>query len=415
MKKILSVGIVTCLVLWMNPIHILAMDRGTVFEHSGQNKNSISSQSLSNRILLADQAITTSKPKNASDGVSLPADSSKQAGPTNNEATAVDGTSKIVTEPVAEKSSAPLKTESRKNSQSVKGNSQASLHREVPANNKSLKIENILLYIGNWWISNPLNLQIWYIFSFIGLILYLFKLKHFRRPLLFLSIIILGFYLGNSLDPISAIFNLIPKTKFTLDGALIILGIMIVFSFFIGRFYCGWICPLGAIQEFIYPKTKIKMSAAPDSVLKYIKYIILLVLLYIAWRYGNNLWDQYGPLNVLVHFNGTELAMFFLLLAMFVSLLVERPICRYICPLGAIFALTARLAISKMRADAGTCMVCGKCTSGDCPMNGIEATNTITDLPKINSSECIYCLRCQDFCQREALHVSIRRIDKVSG
>ncbi len=422
MRKLLSIGIVTCFVLWMNPIHLLAMEGGAVSGISVQNgKSIVINKPLYNRLLLADQAITTSESKSSSDAIEPQTDSATQASTPNEAGTAVDGSKKHPTKSVSGKTDITLKTEKTDSKKVARSSTPKTPHTgarsltDAPVNHNSLKIENILLHIGTWWVSNPYNLQIWYIFSFIGLIFYLLRLKNFRRPLLFLSIIILGFYLGNSLDPISAIFNLIPKTNFTFSGALIILAIMVILSLFLGRFYCGWICPLGAIQELIYPKTKIKISSAPDSVLKYLKYLILVVFLYIAWRTGNNLWDHYGPLKVLVHFNGTELAIFFLLLTMIVSLLIERPICRYICPLGAIFALTSRLAILKMRADAGTCMVCGKCTSGDCPMNGIEAINTITDLPKVDNSECICCLRCQDFCQREALHVSIRRIDKVSG
>ncbi len=402
MKKMFSVGMVICFALWMNPVHLLAMEGGA-------------GQSFHNRLLLA-ETVTASQSENSDIAEPEPrTDSAKQAQPNGGVRNDInvkapfksveEKTSGAVNEDIQTKPSPPAKANP------LSGRSTT----QMPAGNPSLKIENILLFIGNWWVSNPLNLQVWYVFSFIGLVFYLLRMKNFRRPLLFLSIIILGFYLGNSLDPISAVFNIIPKTEFTFNGSLIILGIMVILSVFLGRFYCGWICPLGAIQELVYPKIKMKMPSAPDSVLKYLKYIILVVLLYVFWRTGNNLWDHFGPLKTLVGFNGTELAMFFLFLTLVVSILIERPICRYVCPLGAIFSLTSRMAIFKMRADAGTCMVCGKCTGGDCPMNGIEATNKITDLPKVNQSECIYCLRCQDLCQREALHVSIRRIDKVSG
>jgi ferredoxin len=279
----------------------------------------------------------------------------------------------------------------------------------------NLKLENILTDISSWWLTNPLNLQIWYLFYLTGLVLYLFKLKQFRRPLLFFSVITLGFYLGSSLDPISVIFQILPKTNFTFDGALILLGIIIAISLFLGRFYCGWLCPLGAIQELIHPGTGTRVPPAMDKLLKYIKYLMLILFLYLAWRTGDNLWSKYEPLKVLVHFNGSALAVFVLILTLILSVIIERPFCRYICPLGAILAWTSRLALFKMRADAGACMVCGKCTSGDCPMNAIESFNTVTDLPEIDSAECIYCLRCQKICQRSALRVSAHRIDKMQN
>ncbi|HBF37411.1 MAG TPA: hypothetical protein DDW50_08840, partial [Firmicutes bacterium] len=264
MKKLFFIGLLTCFVVFMNPIHLLAMEGGAVLTNSGHNGTSaFHGQTLNQFVLLADQNTTTYNTTKLDPKKAQPASGK---------------TSSFVEE----------------------------------SNHNKSRIENILLFIGSWWVANPLNLQIWYIFCFVGLLFYLLKLKHFRQPLLFLSIIILGFYLGSSLDPISAIFNLIPNTKFTFDGAMIILGIMALLSMVLGRFYCGWICPLGAIQELIYPKTKIKMSLAPDSVLKYLKYLILVVFLYVAWRTGDNVWEHYGPLKVLVHFDGSELAFFFL-------------------------------------------------------------------------------------------------------
>jgi ferredoxin-type protein NapH len=295
---------------------------------------------------------------------------------------------------------------------------QTSTPAQTPAKNK-LKFENILLYISSWWFSNPLKLQIWYLFCVIALVMYLVKLRQFRRPLLFLSIIILGFYLGNSLDPIAAIFGLVPSSNFTFDAAFYILGIAVALSLFLGRFYCGWICPLGAVQELIHPGTVtgtgtgIRMPVAFDALLKYLKYLILMVFLYLAWRTGNKLWDNFEPLNSLVHFNGSGLTLFILVVILAISTIIERPFCRYICPLGAVLALTSRLALFRMRPDAGSCMVCGKCSGGNCPMNAIEADNKATDLPEIKSAECIYCLRCQKICQRSALRITAHRINKV--
>lgn len=285
----------------------------------------------------------------------------------------------------------------------------------APGGANQLRLEQFLNLISTWWLGNPLDLQIWYLFFLAGLTLYLFNLKRLRRPLLFLSVIVLGFYLGSSLDPVGAVFDLF-KTGFRFDGVLILLGIIIGFSFFFGRFFCGWICPLGGVQEFINPETKSGWLSQPmDNLLKFLKYIVLLVFFYLAWRTGTNPWNDYEPLKVLVRFSGTTVAVTALTLILLVAVFIERPFCRYLCPLGAILALTSRLAPLKMRSDAGTCMVCGKCTEGACQMNAIDAVNPVTDLPRIESSECIHCLRCQNICHRSALRLSLKRIDRISG
>jgi ferredoxin-type protein NapH len=412
MKKLIQIGTLVCMLLLIAPIDSSAGEALSVLPDSVQRAiPALSDNLLGNQVPLAAQSDTTSK-SNQSNVVYHETESAKQSdAPTGNMA-ASDGIVQATSKSSVGASRNIGVAKSTRNP-GLSTHNKPSPAKELSGNR--LQIENILLYISAWWLANPLNLQIWYAFSLIGFMVYLFKLKDFRQPLLFLSIIILGFYLGSSLDPISGIFNIIPKTGFTFDVSLIIMAIAVFLSLFLGRFYCGWICPLGAVQELIHPQTKIRMPAAPDSVLKYLKYLILLIFLYLAWRTGDNLWSHYEPLKVLVHFNGSALAVFLLIVTLAVSVLIERPFCRYICPLGAIFALTSRLALFKMRADAGTCMVCGKCTDGDCPMNAIQAVNTITDLPKIDDAECINCLQCQNFCQRAALRVSARRIDRVSS
>jgi ferredoxin-type protein NapH len=413
MKRLTIIGALTWILLLLLPMNLSAVNHRQSSVDFKRAISAVTDDYGDHTAPMANQADTASGPRAETDVVNQNAKPTME-NDTQKAKLPEGGVVKSVPKPVAETadSNEPVKEISENAQTSVEKSNPATSPKQV-SGKSDLKLENILLYISSWWLGNPLNLQIWYLFCLAGLVLIILRLREFRRPLLFLSIIILGFYLGSSLDPIAAVFNLVPKTGFTFEIAFFILGIAVFLSLFLGRFYCGWLCPLGAVQELIHPETKIRIPAAPDAVLKYLKYIILLSFLYLSWRTGENLWSRYEPLGVLVHFNGSAFAVFILIVTLSVSVLIERPFCRYICPLGAILALTSRLAIFRMRADAGVCMVCGKCSGGDCAMNAIEADNAITDLPKINSTECIYCLRCQKLCQRSALHVSIRRIDNT--
>jgi Polyferredoxin len=421
MKKLTKISILIWILLLMVPNHLFAANR---LPKTSGTINSIIPAIAGNDIN-AEPVDTATPPQNdAASESRVSTDNANQDGESlqqNNAVPPVDGIAVTAQKPAGESAKRNKPGNEGKGNESSTATKlftptfQQPDSKSTDRRTNKLQLENILLYIGSWWSANPSNLQIWYIFCLIGFILYLCKLRQFRQPLLFLSLMILGFYLGSSLDPIAAVFNIIPKTGFTFDAALFILGIAVFLSFFLGRFYCGWLCPLGAIQELIHPGIKIRMPDAPDAVLKYLKYLILVIFLYLAWRSGDNLWSQYEPLKAFVHFKGSALALFLLVVFLALSVLIERPFCRYICPLGAILSLTSRLAVFRMRADAGVCMVCGKCSGGDCPMNAIETFNAITDVPKINNAECIYCLRCQKFCQRSALRVSIRKIDKMSS
>lgn len=253
-----------------------------------------------------------------------------------------------------------------------------------------------------WW---SINLRLWYAFFLTGLLLFLFKLGQLRKPLLFLSIIILGFYLGACPEPVGALFYILTGTK--TGTAVVLLIIPIIISLIWGRVFCGWTCPLGAVQEFIYSeRIGVQLPILPDKVLKYLKFIILAVFGYLTWHVGRNMWCSYEPFEVLFNFTGSPLTISILALTLLLSICIERPFCRYICPLGAVFAITSRIARFKMKAQAGACTGCGACTKGNCPVGAIATLDSVTNLPVVDNSECIKCLCCTDLCRRSALQVT---------
>jgi NosR/NirI family transcriptional regulator, nitrous oxide reductase regulator len=74
---------------------------------------------------------------------------------------------------------------------------------------------------------------------------------------------------------------------------------------------------------------------------------------------------------------------------------IERFFCRYLCPLGAVFAITSKLRVFKIDKPTDKCGKCRICTN-NCPM-GIE----LYKVEKVNSGECINCLRCTEVCPRK--------------
>lgn len=148
-----------------------------------------------------------------------------------------------------------------------------------------------------------------------------------------------------------------------------------------------------------------------DKVLKYLKYPVLLILAYFTWRVADNVWNLYQPFNALFNFSVSSLVWIILTLVILLSMIVERPFCRYLCPLGAILAITSRVSLFRMRSNPQGCMTCGKCTNGDCPMNAIDSYNPVTDSPFIDNQECLKCLYCQNVCRRDVLRITGYRLD----
>lgn len=268
--------------------------------------------------------------------------------------------------------------------------------------------------IFSWWSGASVNLRWWCLFFIVSLTVYLLKLKQLRKPLLFLSLIILGFFLKDPLDPIKAIFSILTKNWHVLQEALILLAIPIIISLFWGRFFCGWICPLGAVQEFLNPEQENRLIPIPlDQGFKYLKYLVLIGLGYLTWRTSINYWTGYEPFSTMFSFSGTTVTFLTLVGILLLSLMISRPFCRYLCPLGAILAITSKIAPFTMKTDAAKCMVCGKCLRGVCPMDAISSYNPEIDLPEISVAECIYCTRCQKVCPKSAFRITGFHINRV--
>ena len=144
------------------------------------------------------------------------------------------------------------------------------------------------------------------------------------------------------------------KFAFSVVGYLAALGLLV------GRFICGWLCLFGLIQELLYkiPLPKLKVPKKLDRVLRYLKYAVLLILVFLLpffWRselgVGEPFFCKYlcpvGTLEggvplVLLQEQLKNAAGFlcrwkFALMARVIlsSVYIHRPFCKYLCPLGA--------------------------------------------------------------------------------
>ncbi len=259
-----------------------------------------------------------------------------------------------------------------------------------------------------WWSANPLKMKLWYLFLTISIVVFLCGKTSFRKPLLFINLVVFGFYLGNTVNPINSIFSLPVQTGGKFVDSLVLVGIPIILSLFVGRFFCGWACPIGAAQEFIHPENlKLRFPSLLDRVFSYFRFLLLFGGILLSWSAMSNLWNNYDPFHILFTFKGSFTATGLLIIVMIGSILIERFFCRYLCPLGAILTITSRFSLLKMRPDSDACIACGKCSQPEiCSMNMISSVNPYTDVPTIESSECIICHRCANICRYSAIRLS---------
>lgn len=197
-------------------------------------------------------------------------------------------------------------------------------------------------------------------------------------------------------------------------------GILILFGVLLGRLICGFLCLFGFIQDLLFKikAPKLKIPERADKILRYLKYVILLVFvialpLFVRDKLG--LGDPWfckyicpaGTLEAgipLIIGNPAIRSMVgflfswkAILLVAFVvsSIFIYRPFCKYICPLGAFYGLFNRISFYRLRVDTDKCIDCKKCESV-CPMN-------VKVLKDINSCECIRCGSCKENCPVQAI------------
>ena len=191
-----------------------------------------------------------------------------------------------------------------------------------------------------------------------------------------------------------------------------------------GRFFCGYLCAFGGMQElaaFVGKKLglpKLCITPQADRIMRKVKYGVLAVL-FVLWTFSIS-YDFISPWSVFGQYSNfkgwSDLSGWltvggqFLIAIIAFSLFVERGFCRYLCPLGGVFSLVSRGRLFKIKGN-GRCVGCGKCDS-DCPMGVNVSTEAGGAIPggAVKSSECIDCFRCVEKCGTKALYTSPREV-----
>jgi len=187
-------------------------------------------------------------------------------------------------------------------------------------------------------------------------------------------------------------------------SSVVLLGALAISGIFFGRAFCGFICPFGTLQEIfnkLGKKIGIKKYELPKSIHKYliyVKYAVLVLILYLTWTAGELIIRSYDPWAAFMHIGGGMEAVLespwsFVILAsiLLAAIFIDRFFCKYLCPLGAFMALFNKISIFKIKRKP-SCISCGIC-SKTCPMN-ID----VKDEGTINSTECIMCTECISAC-----------------
>lgn len=214
---------------------------------------------------------------------------------------------------------------------------------------------------------------------------------------------------------LQSFFNSTDKFSFYIIGFLMFMGTLA------GRAACGWACPFGLVQDLLFniPFVKKYKNLPLHLYLKWLKYLVLIlfvVLLPLFWVDELGLSDPWfckyicpsgtlmGGIPLVALDEGMRAAagklfifkMSVLLIILIGSIVIYRPFCKYICPLGAIYGFFNRIALYRYRINSD-CQRCGQCQK-----------NCLNDIPVYdhpNHSECIRCGKCRTNCKYNAIEL----------
>ncbi|MCL2694760.1 MAG: 4Fe-4S binding protein [Clostridiales bacterium] len=194
-----------------------------------------------------------------------------------------------------------------------------------------------------------------------------------------------------------------------------VVGFLLLIGVTLGRFVCGFLCPFGLLFDLLYriPFFKKIRTFPGDRALRYLKYVLLAVFVLLLPAFfmdgpaycrficpqgtlqggvllllGNRLlWPLVGALYAW--------KVGILIAVLLLSLLLYRPFCKYLCPLGAVYGLCNPFSLYRLRVNREQCVGCGVCKTV-CRM-GVDPIKTP------NSPECIRCGACAQSCPKGAL------------
>ena len=257
------------------------------------------------------------------------------------------------------------------------------------------------------------------------------------------SSLILPHHLFFILDPLAGITAMVGGREFIPVMAFGL--ITLVLAVFLGRAWCGWLCPMGTILDWTRGGRGRRLPGR-ESAWRTAKYGLLLAIL-LGASFGTLTLALLDPITLLFRsltsvvlpvlnalVSGMETVLygfepfrgpldifdaFFrstimpvsqplytagifigLLFAAVLALNVVRPRfwCRYLCPLGALLGLISRIAVFRMAAGGAECTSCGRC-SRECPMGAVGPGQN----PAVQTSECTLCLDCTVKCRAGAM------------
>ncbi len=230
-----------------------------------------------------------------------------------------------------------------------------------------------------------------------------------RRALITFSFVLLPFTFAYISCPII----IEGASKGIVTGGLVVFILIFLSSLFLGRIWCGWLCPGAGLQEIYF---QINNKQVKVGILNWFKYLMFLAIILIPLISAI---CSAGGFKAIDLFYGTDhglsiakqgaYTIFFVQISFFTAFAMlagRRGFCHYFCPIAVIMIIGRKIGNLipwpklHLTADKGRCAGCKKC-SKNCPMS--LDVNIMVRQERMENAECILCGCCADVCPEKAI------------
>ena len=198
-----------------------------------------------------------------------------------------------------------------------------------------------------------------------------------------------------------------------INGSFIVFCLMLIFSMFFGRAWCGYLCPAGGLQECTMRVNDNPAKQGKRDKIKYVIWTIWIIAVIVTFIFGKNnvtidpfYMTDHG-ISVADKYNYVVYYGVIMLLVLPAIIHGRRAACHYICwmapfmVIGSSIGRFLHLPQLHVEADKDKCVSCGKCNRV-CPM-GLDVKELVTKSKNSKCTECIQCGACIDECPKAVL------------
>jgi NAD-dependent dihydropyrimidine dehydrogenase PreA subunit len=238
----------------------------------------------------------------------------------------------------------------------------------------------------------------------IGLTIKYRLVRRMRGIIMLASVVYLGFVSGGCPCMIMSFQDTV---LFVLGGSASMVAMLwfiglIPVTYFFGKAWCGWLCHLGGLQDFLFRVSgkKVLTSINAQKTVKWVQVSVFVVLIVQLVITRTNIWVRYDPFKAAFNLIAGNNITYALLAILLVScVFIYRPFCRMACPVGLVLGWVTKIPGARKLQLAPSCTSCGACAKA-CHQSALAINNKNVT---IRWDDCILCGECMDSCKKDSL------------